>query len=345
MTARRRGLAMASTCASSGAKRGRRARGPGGRSRPASIRRPARAPRPGAGGPGRRHRPWKGPLMVPSPASTDLGWLGPGAGGRHPHGQRGGGQLVLGQQHQGGVERSQPGLRGSQGRDARPQLGRHRTGPQERACSPTTGSEAHQRLDEEPTAAHRGVDRLGPRDPRRGADRRGGEPAADVHLVGERSSHVLHRCQGLGNVAGGRRALGQLAPELARPQQLARILERGPGGQVGQVVVSVADPAVADLAHGGADDHVDGARLAARGPGPALASQELDLVGVVAGAASRTGAGESGERPAAGVGVHGGHVDPEAVGHLGGGERLLSSTLTIINVDHLGPRAAPWAHA
>ena len=63
------------------------------------------------------------------------------------------------------------------------------------------------------------------------------------------------------------------------------VLEGGPAGQVDQVVVAVADPAVADLADGRADDDVDGAGPPAGGPGAGAAGEQLDLVGVVRGAA------------------------------------------------------------
>jgi hypothetical protein len=242
----------------------------------------------------------------------------PGRGG-HPRRERRGGEVVIGEQHQGGV----------QGGDAR-RRGRARgePGPQHlgQPLPRRSGTADRERRD------HRAQDRAAPGDDRSrggvGAQRVGGGHSGDrdPEPVGRPGTRRQRSRDGLGQRAQLRIGHHRDVLRPPGPQQLGHRLERRRGGELARVVAAVEQLVAGDQRDAGVDRRGvrHGARaLAARHEGGHLGLGEQTLLAV--------GVAPAAEQTPADVRVDRRLLDPQPARDLLGGEQPLRSHVVIFS--------------
>ncbi len=285
----------------------RLADGPLGRTRAAGMDEHAMGRRSGAAVERSAHRA--------EPGQHDV--IGVRAGGRgDPRRQRRAGQLVVGQQHERGVERADARRVGTDPGQLGPEAGGEAGTAGLGSLGPAVGEPVDQRRQQRPgVMGHRLGAEVDPQRPRR-RHGRGRHPDAigGRHRLPERSGDG----PGQRDVALRRIPASPLG-QPSGPEQLGDVLERARRHQADGVVTPVAQRAVADLGEGGRQDDVDDARAPDVAAG-ATAPGQLVHFGGVEPAGSPVVADLAVEQAATDVGVDGGGLDAQPLGDLSGRE-------------------------
>ena len=268
-------------------------------------------------------RPCRGPLTAPMAASTQANGLAR-VERRHPGGEGRGRQLVVGEQHEGGIEGAHPSRRGPPGRQPGPELGGDGAGrigvgrarPRAGACGRTRSASSGPCVER-----CRGGGRHVPRRPRRSRRRRrpGGRrwarsPGGWPWRRRRRRARPPGPATRWAPRRGATRSRAARRPPRTAPARRASATSMAAVARGCPSVIWVRPDARTTSTEPGPS---------ATGAGPSPAGEAVDLVGVEPRGAAVVADGAVEQAPAD-VGVDGGPLHAEAGRDLVGGEEVAS---------------------